>query len=124
MKALIAAGNELNGKPYVLGGCHGSLTGLCSSYDCSSAVSYLLYRAGLHGPTSWMSGDFDGWAQPGNGQWITTASNADHIYLYVAGIRFDTHQYGSGDGGPNTGIGWHPARRPDVGFHLRHPAAL
>lgn len=124
VKAIIAAGNQINGKPYVYGGCHGSIAKICASYDCSSAVSYLLYMARLHGPTASVSGDFDGWRQPGNGRWITTASNSGHIYMYVAGIRFDTHQYGARDYGPNKGIGWHPGRRPDSGFHLRHPSGL
>jgi len=124
VRQIIAAGNQINGRPYGYGACHGSVAKLCAQYDCSSAVSYLLYKAGLHGSMSSVSGDFDNWRSPGNGKWITTASNADHIYMYVAGIRFDTHQYGSSDTGPNSGIGWHPARRPDAGFHLRHPEGL
>mgnify|MGYP000691580635 CR=1 FL=1 len=121
VKAIIAAGNQINGKPYGPG-CHGTrLTRICSTYDCSSSVSYMLFKAKLWGVIAGVSGDYDNWRQPGHGHWITTASNPEHIYMYVAGIRWDTHSYGAGDEGPNQGVGWHPGRRPDVGFHLRHP---
>ena len=30
------------------------------------------------------------WGKPGKGNWITVYANAGHVYMEVAGIRFDT----------------------------------
>ena len=43
--------------------------------------------------------------------------------MYVAGLRWDTHDAaGPGDG--SSGIGWHPLVRISDGFVPRHPAGL
>ena len=36
------------------------------------------------------SGGFMKWGEPGPGQWITLYANGGHIYMVVAGLRFDT----------------------------------
>ena len=36
------------------------------------------------------SGSFMSWGEPGPGQWITIYANGGHIYMTVAGLRFDT----------------------------------
>jgi hypothetical protein len=59
----------------------------------------------------------------GYGHWISVLGNADHAYLYAAGLRFDTHRWDSNDGGLE-GIGWHTEQRPDIGFSARHPVGL
>jgi hypothetical protein len=126
VKRIIAAGNQIVGKPYMLGGGHGlPLSQIASAYDCSSSVSYLLYGAGLvevnYTPAS---GDMAAsYGRAGYGKWVSLLANADHVYLYVAGLRWDTHRYGSADQGV-AGIGWHTARRPDSGFTPRHPEGL
>lgn len=123
VKRVIAAGNEIVGKPYVYGGGHGlPLSQVSPSYDCSSSVSYLLHGGGLASADyTPASGEMAaGYGQPGYGRWISLLANGSHVYMYVAGLRWDTHRYGSGDQGVD-GIGWHTARRPDTGFTPRHP---
>ena len=54
---------------------------------------------------------------------MTIYASADHVFMYVAGLRWDTHNAaGPGDG--STGIGWHPLIRSDAGFVARHPVGL
>jgi hypothetical protein len=126
VKRLIAAGNQLVGKPYLMGGGHGvPLALIAPFYDCSSAVSYLLWKAGLFpSDVAWVSGDLgNSYGAPGYGRWVSVLGNADHVYLYAAGLRFDTHLWSSSDRGVD-GIGWHTQQRPDTGFHARHPTTL
>jgi hypothetical protein len=126
VKLLIAAGNQITGKPYLMGGGHGVPLGTVAPfYDCSSAVSYLLWKAGLFtSDIAWVSGDLgSSYGVPGYGPWVSVLGNADHVYMYVAGLRFDTHTWTSSDGGVD-GIGWHTQRRPDIGFSARHPAPV
>jgi hypothetical protein len=125
VKALIAAGNELVGKPYVYGGGHGLPLGqLAAAYDCSSSLARLLYRAGLFSTeTSPTSGELAGYGAGGYGRWVSVLANPNHTYAYVAGLRWDTHAMGPGDRG-NPGIGWHTARRDDTTFTARHPNGL
>ncbi len=123
--AMIAAGNEIAGRPYVYGGAHGlPLNVLAPAYDCSSSVAHLLYGGGLLPADGDMtSGEFATWGAPGPGRWVTLYANATHVYMYVAGLRWDTwNAAGPGDGG--AGIGWHPLVRSDAGFVARHPPGL
>jgi hypothetical protein len=125
VKGIIAAGNQIVGKPYEYGGGHGlPLNEVAPSYDCSSSVEHLLYGGGLL-PVSFdeASGYFENWGAPGPGRWVTIYASADHIFMYVAGLRWDTHNAaGPGDG--STGIGWHPLVRESAGFVVRHPVGL
>ena len=125
VKEIIAAGNQIAGKPYVYGGGHGlALSEVAPSYDCSSSVSHLLYGAGLV-PVSYdaTSGTYTSWGLPGPGRWVTIYASYGHVFMYVAGVRWDTHNAaGPGDG--STGIGWHPLIRSSAGFVARHPAGL
>jgi hypothetical protein len=125
VKALIAAGNELVGKPYVYGGGHGlSLGQIAPAYDCSSSLARLLYQAGLFDTqVSPTSDELAEYGAGGYGRWVSVLANSDHAYAYIAGLRWDTHAMGSGDRG-NTGIGWHTARRDDTTFTARHPNGL
>lgn len=122
---MIAAGNQIVGKPYVYGGGHGlPLADVAPSYDCSSSVEHLLYGAGLL-PVSYEapSSQLERFGQPGPGRWVTLYASADHVFMYVAGLRWDTHNAaGAGDG--SSGIGWHPLVRSAAGFLARHPAGL
>jgi hypothetical protein len=125
VKAIIAAGNEIVGKPYEYGGGHGlPLDQIAPSYDCSSSVEHLLWGGGLLGADFDAAAvSFESWGEPGPGRWVTIYASPDHVFMYVAGLRWDTHDAaGPGDGSP--GIGWHPLIREDEGFVARHPAGL
>jgi hypothetical protein len=125
VKGMIAAGNQIVGKPYLVGGGHGlPLDQIASAYDCSSSVEHLLYGGGLL-PLDYdaPSGTLESFGAPGPGRWVTIYANADHVFMYVAGLRWDTHDAaGAGDG--SAGIGWHPLVRSADGFVARHPVGL
>jgi cell wall-associated NlpC family hydrolase len=125
VKGIIAAGNQIVGKPYQYGGGHGiPLSQIAPSYDCSSSVEHLLYGGGLL-PASYdaASGTLEFFGLAGAGRWVTLYASADHVFMYVAGLRWDTwNAAGPGDG--SSGIGWHPLVRSSVGFVARHPTGL
>ena len=125
VKDVIAAGNQIAGKPYLYGGAHGlPLSEVAPAYDCSSSVEHLLYGGGLL-PVSFdaASGTLESFGASGPGRWITLYANADHVFMYVAGMRWDTwNAAGPGDG--SSGIGWHPLIRSSAGFVARHPSGL
>jgi peptidoglycan hydrolase-like protein with peptidoglycan-binding domain len=113
--AIIAAANEIEGKPYKYGGGHGRWDD--SGYDCSGSVSYALHGAGLL-EDALPSGGFTGWGDAGEGQWVTIYANAGHMYMTVAGLRFDTSARRS------VGGRWTTESRPAKGYTVRHPAGL
>lgn len=125
IKGIIAAGNQIAGRPYLYGGGHGvSLSAVAPVYDCSSSVEHLLYGGGLL-PAGYdaASGALESFGAPGPGRWVTIYASADHVFMYVAGLRWDTHDAaGPGDG--SAGIGWHPLVRESAGFVVRHPVGL
>jgi len=125
VKGMIAAGNQIAGRPYLYGGGHGlPLSELAPAYDCSSSVEHLLYGGGLL-PVSYAaaSGALESFGLPGPGRWVTVYASADHVFMYVAGLRWDTHDAaGPGDG--SGGLGWHPLIRSAAGFVARHPVGL
>ena len=88
IQAAIAAGNAIHTFPYIWGGGHRSFTD--SGYDCSGAVSYVLHAAGLLSAPMTSGGFASSWGAPGRGRWITVYGNAGHVYMTVAGLRFDT----------------------------------
>ena len=115
VKAAIRAGNELQGKPYVWGGGHGSWKS--RGYDCSGTVSYVLHAAGLLG-TPMASGPLMRYGLRGEGRWVTIRANSGHAFVYLAGLRLDTS--GSGGRGPR----WRAEPRSTAGFVARHPVGL
>jgi hypothetical protein len=122
---IIAAGNQIAGKPYEVGGGHGlPLADIAPTYDCSSSVEHLLYGARLV-PLTYdaPSGTLESFGLPGPGRWVTLYANPDHVFMYVAGLRWDTHDAAGPDDG-STGIGWHPLIRSADGFIARHPVGL
>lgn len=126
VKQIIAAGNEIVGKPYRYGAGHGApLSQILAAYDCSSSVAHLLYGARLipvgYTPASGEMASSLG--APGYGQWVSVLANPSHVYAYVAGLRWDTHDAVPGESG-NAGIGWHTGRRDDTAFTPRHPNGL
>jgi cell wall-associated NlpC family hydrolase len=115
VKQIIEAGNVIARSPYRWGGGHGKW--LDSGYDCSGSVSFALAAAGLlGGPLA--SGPLMSWGEPGRGEWVTIYSNPGHVFMEVAGIRFDT------SGRQLTGSRWQNGTRSTAGFVARHPAGL
>jgi hypothetical protein len=125
VRAMLAAGNQLVGKPYVYGGGHGTpLDEVAPAYDCSSSVEHILYAGGLL-PVTYdaSSSQLESFGVPGPGRWVTLYASSVHVFMYVAGLRWDTHDAaGPGDG--SSGIGWHPLVRDAAGFVVRHPVGL
>jgi len=115
VKQVIAAGNEIAKKRYKYGGGHGDWND--SGYDCSGSVSYALHGAGLlNRPKD--SGQLMGWRLSGRGEWITVYANSGHVYMKVAGLRFDT------SGLDEDGTRWHDTRASRDGYAVRHPRGL
>jgi len=114
VKAVIAAANSITHTPYVWGGGHGSWYSY--GYDCSGSVSYALHGGGLL-DTPLVSGALASYGEPGPGKWITIYANATHVYMEVAGLRFDT----VGNFGGETGPRWHNEPPYPDGFVVRHP---
>lgn len=117
VKATIAAANQIVNRPYVWGGGH--LAWASRGYDCSGAVGYALHGAGMLDRTM-VSGQLESWGVGGVGRWITVYANAEHVYMVVAGLRFDTRDDPPETSGPR----WHMARAEPPGFIARHPAGL
>ena len=113
VKAAIAAANSISTTPYVWGGGHGSWYSY--GYDCSGAVSFALYGAGLL-DTPLTSGSLESYGEPGPGKWITIYASATHAYAVIAGLRWDTVGDASG-----TGPRWHIEPPYPEGFVVRHP---
>src|SRR3954469_4544422 len=115
VRQIIEAGNAIARTPYLWGGGHGKW--LDKGYDCSGSVSFVLASAGLlGGPLD--SGHLMSWGQPGKGRWVTIYANAGHVFLEVAGVRFDTGAQSV------TGSRWASDGRSTAGFVARHPAGL
>jgi peptidoglycan hydrolase CwlO-like protein len=112
---VIAAGNAIATLPYVYGGGHASFH--ANGYDCSGSVSYALAAAGLV-TSPMVSGDFETWGEPGPGHWITIYANAGHVWMEVAGWRFDTVALAA------DGTRWARGGGEFTDMVVRHPAGL
>jgi hypothetical protein len=121
VRAIIAAANQIAGKPYKWGGGHARLDD--RGYDCSGTVSYALIRSGAGLLASPMvSGSFARWGAAGAGNWVTVYANKGHVYMEVAGLRLDTSA--AGDWGGKKGVRWRPVIGKRRGFKVRHPLGL
>jgi len=111
VRAAISAANSIASTPYIWGGGHASFES--PGYDCSGAVSFALHGGGfLSSPLD--STGLETWGDPGPGRWITVYANAEHAWMTIAGLAFDTV------GGP--GPRWHPSLVDSpAGFIARHP---
>jgi len=115
VKRVIMAGNAIAKFPYKWGGGHGAWRD--NGYDCSGSVSFALAAAGLlDRPLT--SGLFMRYGAEGAGDWITIYANDGHVFMVVAGLRFDT----SGRG--RAGTRWQATARPVAGFAVRHIPGL
>lgn len=129
VKRAIAAANAIHTTPYPDPVAHyGTLAAPWPAYDCSGAVSYVLYQAGLHSQWPDVSGTLEGYGDPGPGKWITVYANSAHTWIVIAGLAFDTADYG----GPNLPTGSGPRWRQDPtgnladgsAYVVRHPPGL
>ena len=151
VQEMIAAGNQIIHYPYSYGGGHspasmrvppgpdadpGAQENGGPGYDCSSAVSFVLWGAGLaqsllagQVPTSWT---LENEGLPGAGQWVTiyagTSAGQGHTFIEVAGIVLDT-VHGSPTTPAGTGPRWQPASEIQYelssgSFVTRHPQGL
>jgi Transglycosylase SLT domain/Peptidase M15 len=148
VQAMIAAGNRIDHFPYSYGGGHGApaqtmnqsapdpaaFPGMQENggpgYDCSGATSYVLYGGGF-GQRLLAGGVDDSTmlesvGDPGAGRWVTWFANADHVYIEIAGIYFNTSgaSFGKPPDPPSTGPRWATTAGESPDFVQRHPAAL
>jgi hypothetical protein len=112
----VAAANRIAGSPYAYGGGHRA--DLVNAYDCSGAMSYVLRGAGLLRGAMTSRG-FRRYGEEGEGGWISVYARRGHVFLVIAGLRFDTG-YTDGSKGPQ----WTTLSRPAPGAVLRHPRGL
>jgi hypothetical protein len=117
VKQVIRAANQIRQRPYVWGGGH--LSWLSRGYDCSGAVGYALHGARLL-EVPMVSGQLEYWGQSGPGRWISVYANRQHVFMVVAGLRFDTRGNPAGVSGPR----WHRGWVEPGGFAVRHPPGL
>jgi peptidoglycan hydrolase-like protein with peptidoglycan-binding domain len=115
VKQIIAAGNQIASKPYKYGGGHAKFDD--TGYDCSGSVSYALHGAGLL-EQALPSGGFVDWGDPGPGQWVTIYAHSGHMYMVVAGLRFDT------SGRTKNNTRWQTEMRSSARYTVRHPPGL
>jgi hypothetical protein len=116
VRAAIAAGNRIAGSPYRMGGGHART--FDGAYDCSGVASFVLQAAGKLGSPMPSTG-FRRYGRSGYGRWITVYARKGHVFLVVAGLRFDTG-WSSGPRGPK----WTTKTRPARGYVVRHPPGL
>jgi cell wall-associated NlpC family hydrolase len=115
VRDVVNAGNVIAKTPYLWGGGHGSWS--ASGYDCSGSVSFALAGAGLlDSPLT--SGLLARWGAAGAGRWVTIYANGGHVFMVVAGLRFDT------GGIRGSGTRWQATGRSTSGFVARHPEGL
>ena len=114
-RRMLAAANHIAHRPYVWGGGHGAWRS--HGYDCSGSVSYVLHKAGLLGRPR-VSGDLAHFGKPGRGEYVTIYANSHHVWMTIAGVRYDTSALSI------NGSRWTKQRRGRAGFTVRHPAGL
>jgi hypothetical protein len=119
VQAIVWAGNQIIGLPYIFGGGHASFDS--AGYDCSGTVSFALHGANLLAAPE-DSSEFMVWGSHGVGRWVTLFSNAGHAYMTVAGLRLDTSA--ADDPSNQQGPRWRPLRPANGGFTVRHPLGL
>jgi hypothetical protein len=114
VKQMIAAANAIALTPYIWGGGHGRLYD--RGYDCSGSLSFAFIHAGLlDKPIA------NGWrlmGRPGPGKWVTVYTNTGHVWMEVAGLRYDTSAIHI------AGSRWTDQPRPTSNFSSRHLPGL
>jgi Transglycosylase SLT domain len=134
VQAMLVAGNEMQQLAYGPAG-HPDPLGV-SEEDCSSTVSYVLYRSGIRPLAEILrdnplAQDYVHWGAPGPGRWVTIYSTdvpTPHTFMVIAGLRLDTSHNGT-DVGPNAGEDGPRWRLLDhiptwAHWSVRHPPGL
>jgi peptidoglycan hydrolase-like protein with peptidoglycan-binding domain len=125
VQTMITSANQIIGKPYIYAGGHGHWND--SGYDCSGAVSYALHGAGLLSSSEDSTG-LESFGNPGPGRWVTIYADAAHTWVVIAGIAFDTANFGGPDIPSGSGPRWRTnptGNLADGGSYVvRHPAGL
>jgi peptidoglycan hydrolase-like protein with peptidoglycan-binding domain len=125
VQEVIAAANRIIDKPYIYAGGHGRWND--KGYDCSGSVSYALHGGNLL-TASEDSTELESYGSPGPGRWITVYADAAHTWVVVAGIAFDTADFGGPNIPSGTGPRWrsNPTGNLADGGHyiVRHPTGL
>lgn len=128
---MVAAANRISDRPYDM--VHFPTHVDNPTYDCSSSTSHVLWAGGKFPSTApWCSASFMRYGQPADARqhWVSVhakgpCGGAGHVFLVIAGLRFDT---GGPDHGPNAGESgprWRLGVRPDMGdYAVRHPEGL
>ena len=119
VRETIEAANRIAHKPYVWGGGHQRWED--RGYDCSGAVGYAL-RGGDMLERTMVSGELKHWGEGGIGRWITVYANDKHVYMVVAGLRFDTRDGLTARTGPRWHADW--PKQANRHFTARHPTGL
>jgi peptidoglycan hydrolase-like protein with peptidoglycan-binding domain len=125
VQTMITSANQIIDKPYIYAGGHGRWND--NGYDCSGAVSFALHGAGLLSSSEDSTG-LESFGSPGPGRWVTIYADAGHTWVVIAGIAFDTANFG----GPNIPGGSGPRWRTNPtgnladggSYVVRHPAGL
>ena len=125
VQAMVTGANSILNTSYCVGGGHGNWNSSC--YDCSGSVSYVLHAAGLLSSSEDSTG-LETYGAAGPGRWVSIYSDPSHAFIVIAGIAFDTADYG----GPNVPNGDGPRWRSnplgnlaDGGHYIvRHPPGL
>jgi cell wall-associated NlpC family hydrolase len=112
---MIAAGNDIATLPYIWGGGHSSF--VAPGYDCSGSVSYVLRAAGLLSAPE-TSSEFMSYGDSGAGQWVTIYATDGHVWMDIAGWRFDTVALSE------DGSRWSQGGGEFGGYVERHPPGL
>jgi len=116
VKKMIEAANSISHLPYKYGGGHRSFSD--SGYDCSGTTSFVLNAGGvLNKPL--ISKNFLEYGEKGYGKWVNIFAKDGHVFLEIAGLRFDT-----GGTWNSTGPRWKPQSRGLKNFVVRHPKGL
>ena len=114
VKQMIAAANAIARTPYIWGGGHARV--FDRGYDCSGSLSFAFIHVGLlDKPIA------NGWrlmGESGAGKWITVFSNTGHVWMEVAGLRYDTSALHI------AGSRWTDQSRSTAGFVQRHLPGL
>lgn len=133
VEGIFEAANEIRFKPYLL--VHYPTHLRNPTYDCSSSTSHALWGGRLFGVAPWVSSQFEDYGEAGVGRWVTVwyrpgEGGRGHVFLVVAGLRFDTARY-YGDKALPLGDGprWTANLQPlktiaQEGFRPRHPEGL
>ncbi len=115
VQAALDAANRIVGKSYKPTGGHGVWED--DGYDCSGSASYVLHAAGVLDEAR-PSTDFMDYGEPGPGEWISVHVKPGHVFLVIAGVRFDTTDH------DNIGPGWREEERTPTAFIVRHPKGM